>query len=427
VTPQALADRGAPSRGDSPAGGGAEASLFQQVLECSVVGLALVDASGRYLRANPEFCRLTGYSEPELLQLTLEETIDADPGGRVLPLFGGRRTGSRTPRREHEPRPLGDRRTANTRVTRTWITSGPGAAHLQLIQIEDLGRRHDPEPVVTQTERQGTIAGLSQRALRGLPIESLLEEVAAAIARILHLDTGVVRSQPRSPSHRHLPILVGGRPYAHIDLGRQDAAELLPEDLQFLHEIAGVASAAIERQEAEDRIRHEASHDPLTGLANRTLLIDRLGLALARARRSGGTVAVLFCDLDHFKEINDRLGHAAGDAVLAEVAARLQTTMRLEDTIARVGGDEFVMVCGEVSGAEEAKLIARRVGEALGQPLDVCGGEVFAACSIGIAVTARPEVCPEDLIAQADLAMYRAKASGTGEVALLSEIHASSD
>jgi diguanylate cyclase (GGDEF)-like protein len=159
-------------------------------------------------------------------------------------------------------------------------------------------------------------------------------------------------------------------------------------------------------------MRHEAFHDPLTGLANRTLLADRLGQALARSGR-GGTTAVLVVDLDGFKHVNDTHGHAAGDAVLAAVAARLAAAVRPADTVARVGGDEFVVLCQDL-GEAAARVLAARIEAVVGAPHTVAGVEHVLAASIGIAQVADVATTPERLLAAADEAAYRAKAQGGG-------------
>lgn len=170
----------------------------------------------------------------------------------------------------------------------------------------------------------------------------------------------------------------------------------------------------------EERLAHDATHDPLTNLPNRTLLDDRLGHALDRARRTGAEVAVLFLDLDGFKDVNDTWGHATGDRVLAEVAERVAATARASDTVARLGGDEFVVVCEDAGSAAGAQTLAGRILEAIGAPITVGGVEHRVGASVGIVVADEGERDPEELIRQADAAMYRAKQSGRGGVELAS-------
>jgi diguanylate cyclase (GGDEF)-like protein/PAS domain S-box-containing protein len=181
--------------------------------------------------------------------------------------------------------------------------------------------------------------------------------------------------------------------------------------------IAGAVGAAIditERKAAEERVRRIALHDPLTGLPNRLLFHDRLGQALARARRTGERVAVMLLDLDQFKEINDSLGHAAGDQLLREVAARLGGTACASDTWARLGGDEFALVQEGLRGAEIAGLTAGRVLAALDAPFRVEEQELEVGASLGLTLFPDDGETPERLVRNADVALYRAKAAGRG-------------
>jgi diguanylate cyclase (GGDEF)-like protein/PAS domain S-box-containing protein len=186
------------------------------------------------------------------------------------------------------------------------------------------------------------------------------------------------------------------------------------EEMVLLHAVADVLATALARLRGEERMRHDAVHDPLTGLANRTLLRDRLEQALARSQRKGGASGLLFVDLDNFKQVNDEYGHAMGDAVLVELGKRLQTAVRPTDTVARLGGDEFVVVCEELD-EETAVALGRRLHDALEQPLVIDGVEHTLSASIGIALG---QADPDGLLGNADAAVYRAKAHGRGRVEL---------
>jgi diguanylate cyclase (GGDEF)-like protein len=168
-----------------------------------------------------------------------------------------------------------------------------------------------------------------------------------------------------------------------------------------------------EQARAQDELLHRAFHDSLTGLPNRELLLDRLDHALARARRSGTPLAVVFLDLDHFKLVNDSLGHLAGDELLVAVAALLSSHLRQSDTAARLGGDEFVLVLEDLAGPAEAIAVAERLLAASRQPVEVAGESVRSSLSIGIAL-ATDDSTPSTLLAEADTALYRAKAAGRG-------------
>lgn len=174
----------------------------------------------------------------------------------------------------------------------------------------------------------------------------------------------------------------------------------------------GVATDITERRDAEERLAHLALHDPLTGLANRVLLMDRLALALDRRARAAKQLAVLFVDLDGFKDVNDRHGHEAGDEILVTSAARLRSVLRPADTIARLGGDEFVVVA-EVGSSGEGANLASRLVQVLSEPHQIDGHTVICTASVGLRVAGASST-PASLLRDADAAMYQAKGLGAG-------------
>jgi diguanylate cyclase (GGDEF)-like protein len=181
---------------------------------------------------------------------------------------------------------------------------------------------------------------------------------------------------------------------------------------EVLSAFAEHASLALTDARNFEDAMHQAFHDSLTGLPNRALFLDRLELAHARARRSGSPIAVLFMDLDAFKHVNDSLGHAAGDELLVMVAGRLRRWVRPSDTAARFGGDEFAVLLEDLDASNAAQLVAQRILDSLREPFEIHGQELFVGASIGIASSAHPG--SDDLLRNADLAMYRAKGLGKG-------------
>jgi diguanylate cyclase (GGDEF)-like protein len=181
----------------------------------------------------------------------------------------------------------------------------------------------------------------------------------------------------------------------------------------FVRAYGQVVAEADMRKRLAEQLRHQAFHDPLTGLPNRALLHDRLQHALARGNRHGGRLAVLLVDLDGFKTVNDTLGHAVGDQLLCLVAERLRDTVRTEDTVARQGGDEFVVLAEELDSPGEATILAERLLDALTVPVPLAGRTLHVNASIGI-TTASDGVQADDLLRDADVAMYLAKRHGPG-------------
>jgi diguanylate cyclase (GGDEF)-like protein len=205
---------------------------------------------------------------------------------------------------------------------------------------------------------------------------------------------------------------------AAIHQGAQDCLVVSELDPPLLRR---ALTHAIERKRAESELVHQALHDELTGLPNRALFLDRLGLALERSRRSGEPLAVLFLDFDNFKHINDSRGHAAGDMVLATLSERLSSLLRPMDTVARFGGDEFTFLFEGLTSEREVVLIADRICQAATHPIDLDGAETVVTVSVGIAMVADPDVSPDMIIREADAAMYRAKERGRSRYELFDE------
>ena len=220
-----------------------------------------------------------------------------------------------------------------------------------------------------------------------------------------------------------LAVVIEGKssPFGVLDVHSTEPGRFTPADVHFVQASANVLADAIERHVADQALRHRVLHDSLTGLPNRLSFADALADALKRATVSGTPVGIIFLDLDHFKLINDSIGHHAGDELLRAVAPRLRAHLRPGDIVARFAGDEFGILVDRLADEEEAIAIADRVAGAFAEPYLLGGAEHFITASLGIAVarpTASEPADPDMLIRDADAAMYRAKERGRARVEL---------
>lgn len=257
------------------------------------------------------------------------------------------------------------------------------------------------------------------------------EGVAGRVARDrqpLLVEGGADRAGARRPSSVCVPLVHRDQLFGVLDLDASDQRTYTQHDVRavaMFAEHAAIAIANARLYEAERtlaaKLSHQVAHDPLTGVANRVLVHDRLQRAVDRRASGGSITGVLFIDLDNFKEVNDRFGHEAGDQVLSVLAQRIAANVRASDTVGRIGGDEFVVVCEDLASEHEAAVVAARIFTALGRPLP----EPFAAhrvsASIGIATSGPDEAAtPEELLRRADRSMYRAKVDGKSRIVAVS-------
>lgn len=264
--------------------------------------------------------------------------------------------------------------------------------------------RSNRQALEASARQQAALAQLGQRALRGFDMVALFQDAVAVVADVLGADN--VEIVEASTAGSDLVVR------ATLD----DPATGTEDD--FLTSIGNILTAAAQRSRTEAALAHQALHDPLTGLPNRALLLDRLAQAAARAGREPAPLALLFLDLDRFKEVNDRLGHRAGDDLLKAVANRLVAVVRPGDTVARFGGDEFVVLCENMPGQEQAVDLAERIVDVLGRPVTISGQEMSATASIGIVLADAGLVAADELLRDADLAMYQAKRLGRARFTL---------
>ncbi|HEV8045534.1 MAG TPA: PAS domain S-box protein, partial [Rubrobacter sp.] len=404
---------------------------FRIAFENAPIGVALVGPDDmRYLRVNRALCEMLGYSEEELLEKTSPEVthpgdheISADLARRAL---GGEFESYSLERRYLHA----DGHLAWNLTSVSLIRDSRGEPSHFVCLHQDVTERKEAEEALRQSEERFrgafedapigvALVGLNRNHLRvnraycemvGYSEEELLEK---AHPEIVHPDDREI-----SAKRLHQALEGEGpgsytleRRYLHADghalwvltsisLIRDSRGE--PSHLVCLHQDID------KRKVLEERLEHQVLHDPLTGLANRTLLMDRLEQALARLDRRDEPIAVLFADLDDFKLVNDSLGHEVGDLLLVEVAGRLKECVRPEDTVARLGGDEFVILLEGISDLSGARRVAERIVSSLEVPFCFEGHEVFMGASIGIAPAFEAPDETEDLLRNADLALYGA-------------------
>jgi diguanylate cyclase (GGDEF)-like protein/PAS domain S-box-containing protein len=403
---------------------------FRALVQSSSDLVFVVDATATVTYASPSCTKVLGY-EPgvllgsetgelvhqddiESLRLTLRGTLGV-PGESVEFSF----------RVRHD-----DRTWRWLEGLATNLLDDPAVAGM-VINARDVTERR------ARLERQAAISDLGREVLRATTFEESVECAADVIVRTVHASNcrivsvpqsagpGVQETQEIDTAGRNagtatgadvpaLRVSVGDpeQPLAYIEVFK-DISTTRDEEA-FVEMVAGIVLSATVRFGAEDAIRHQAMHDPLTGLPNRTLFNDRLEHALARHARDIGYVAVMIVDLDGFKNVNDSLGHLTGDALLVAVANRFEARLRGFDTIARLGGDEFALLFDGLEEADQAGRVAQRVLDALVGPLPLPGREVAIGASVGVSLTNTPGAKADRLIADADAAMYRAKREGKG-------------
>jgi len=445
------------------------------LIEAAPNAIITVDRHGTIVLANRKADEMFGYERDELLGRPVELLVpDSVRSGHVANRVGYRDRA--TVRPMGEGRDLRARRKDGTEFP-VEISLGPAETDQGLrvtAVIADITERKRAELRLAHgAARQGAIASLGERALEGAGLDELMTRAVRLVSE--HLSTelagvmeavpgedelvlragigfrGVVVGSERVPTqatvsglalHSDGPVLVtdlrsdprflpgflgaqGAVAGASVLIGSREAPlgtlaayeraprAFTPEELTFLQAVANILGDAVTRRRAEEQLRHQALHDPLTGLANRTLMCERLTHWLDTARRRDGALAaVLFIDLNNFKLINDSLGHAAGDRLLTEVAARLGGAVRAGDTIARFGGDEFAILCEDLQDEREAAAVAERIDVALVDPYDLDGHDVVVTASTGIAFATEAADSADHVLRAADAAMYRAKERG---------------
>jgi diguanylate cyclase (GGDEF)-like protein/PAS domain S-box-containing protein len=456
------------------------AALLQRSFEEAQIGVAMADLDMTLRYVNPAFCSLLGRSADELIGHSQIEFVHPDQQVDPASVRERMEPGQSVRADARYVRPDGS--VVWGELVLTLIADDRGRPRFFLSHVADItDRKHAADQLGRRAEAQEAIADLGRAALDTTDLDELLYRANRMTCELLGCDlSGVLRLQsdgslllvsgkgfepgeigreralpgPRSfgaatsiadepltvdswateqryvvppvlvrhtiSSSISAPIADWGGPWGVIAAHSRAERAFTRQETGFLRSVAHILASAVGRLAAEDETRHRATHDPLTGLANRTLFLERLEAALGRGE-GPGRVAVLLCDLDEFKVVNDSLGHRAGDEVLVGLAERLARVVRAGDTVARLGGDEFVVLFEDVASEDEALTLAERLAHVWADPLDTTEGAIFASASVGVALSTHRTESAATLLEQADAAMYRAKARGRGGVELFDE------
>ena len=407
--------------------------LLQRLFDRAPDGLVVTRLrDGRIVLVNDAFGRLLGYPPSELTGRSAEEfglwpaaTERAQVGVTVL-------VGGAHPPTESQLRTAGGR-TIDVEIS-TEVVDIDGEPHAFGITREIAARKEADRELRAREERYRTLVQSSRDAILVTDATGRLTYCSPGVEYILGYAVDELIGTPeRDLIHpddlrildRSLDRLLAERapqPMTELRMRHRDGTwrwiETIDTNCLDTPAVAGIVTNARDvtaRRSIDEALSFRALHDPLTGLPNRRLLHDRIELAVARASRTRKMVAVLFCDLDRFKDVNDRLGHEAGDELLRLVAQRLTAVLRPSDSLARLGGDEFVVVCSDMRSVDEAAQIAERIRAVIGAPAELSAGPISVTVSIGIATTDGPRHTPAEagaLLRNADAAMYRAKTRG---------------
>ncbi|MHB8325327.1 MAG: diguanylate cyclase domain-containing protein [Candidatus Dormibacteria bacterium] len=389
-------------------------------------GVCLTDPAGIITYANPAWAKLQGLAS------------SSDGMGQSLAGFhgGGSLDHGQLPFQDQEgrrrsvvPHQLPDGRRYWADVAATPLLNEQGDVIGRLSTVRDVTQDREAAEALSEAEERFRLT--FERAPLGMATitpEGRFLQVNDALGRMLGrsaaelLELGVLGLTPpedQAKTERALRQRGEGEQFVKRMIHKQGHLVSAQVTVSLMHHPDGEPWYFIaqyqditEEQRQRERLVQQAFHDPLTGLPNRLLLEDRLGQALARTRRQRHRVAVLFCDLDDFKAVNDRLGHQIGDDVLCMVAARLQGSVRDIDTVARIGGDEFVVLLNGVADSTEAAAAAARIRDTVRQPCRLGEEEVSTRVSIGVAISSGATSTAEALMREADSAMYLTKTAG---------------
>jgi diguanylate cyclase (GGDEF)-like protein/PAS domain S-box-containing protein len=409
---------------------------FRRSFHDAAIGMALVAPDGLFLRTNRSLCNMLGYREVELLGKTFQDIthpddLDADLDQVRRMLVGEIRTYQMEKRYFHK-----EGQVVWALLSVSMVHDEEGEPLYFVSQIQDISERKRAEQKIRAAEQR------YRTLVEQIPAVTYIDPVddpetslytSPQIEQMLGYTPQEWQNEKLWPKRLHPDdrerVLAadkrfeegGGEPFReeYRLMAKDDSVVWVREEAVLVRDEAGeplywqgVFYDLTERKGLEERLHYQAFHDYLTDLPNRQLFMDRLGQALRRTRRWHNQVAVLFMDLDGFKVVNDSLGHDVGDLLLTLVAQRLRRCLRPEDTLARFGGDEFVMLIDAVDDPAQAVQVAERITEELRRPFIMEGRELYVIASIGISLGGARTHDADGLLREADTAMYRVKDEG---------------
>ena len=400
---------------------------FRAVFEQAALGIVIVGSDRRPTAVNPAFERIVGRPAAELESMTVDEFTHPDDAGLDLPWFRELQRGERS-NYQLEKRyrtPAGETIHARTTVSRLHDPPNEGEPTSVIALVEDITEKHERESKLRQW---ANVFENTTEAILITDPENRIVDVNPAFTTITGYAAEEIRGQtPRVLKSGYHDQSFYERMWWSLQRdgvwqgeiwNRSKDGAVYPQTMtvnavrdangEVINYIA-VITDVTQLRRSQQELEYLAHHDPLTGLANRVLLRDRLEHALSRQMRSPAGLAVVLLDLDRFKDVNDSLGHTTGDELLIAAATRLSAACRAQDTIARLGGDEFAVLAEDVSAEEEVARLASRLCRSLAEPIAVDGRELYVGASAGIAVPPRDGSDAETLVKNADTAMYRAK------------------
>jgi diguanylate cyclase (GGDEF)-like protein/PAS domain S-box-containing protein len=405
---------------------------FRSLVETMKVGLSAVDRNGVQTYVNEHFCNMLGYSLEEIIgRPTVDFYYDEEERKEQLKRFAQRRAGNRVASTLEITWRTKEGRKVHTIVSPTPSFDKDGRYTGSFATITDITDRKRMEEELRESEERYSLLFESESdAVMAFDIETLHFEHANRAAlelygyskeELFRLQVPDISAEPEKTMEIIGKLKAGDPDSKRVQMRyhRKNDGTIFPVEITnavFMsggrEKIIGMIRDITERLQAEETIRKLAYHDSLTGLPNRALFADRLNRAMVQAHRNQRKLAVMLLDLDHFKDVNDTLGHGVGDQLLSSVGKRLTELLRKEDTVSRMGGDEFFLLLPEIDGVQDAATIAQKVLKAFQKPFVLDDHELNITTSIGVAIYPDDGADVKTLLKHADIALYQAKQKG---------------